>query len=265
MAYLSNTSLLAVIRQLMLLLPVFILAACVTTERGGVGTKADEQKALEYSVQLARSYIRSGNWDAAKRHLKIALENDDSSAEVYEALALVFQNTGEFELAEENYKKSIRLDSKLSRVRNNYAAFLYQQKRYKKAADELELVVADTLYVNRTSAYVNLGRAYLQLEQLEKSEAAFRRAFLMDRRNFALMYQLADVYYQMGDYPQSQQFYDGYRSQVKQQPAAALWLGIRLAAKFDNRDALSSFALALKNIYPSSKQYLMYKEVYGDD
>lgn len=243
---------------------VLLLAACVTTERGGLA-KADDKKTLEYSLQLAMTYIRSGNWDAAKRHLRTALEIDDANAEVNEAMALVFQNTGEIELAEKHYKKAIKLDPKFSRVRNNYGAFLYQQRRYKDAAKQLELVVADTLYSKRSSAYVNMGRAYLQLQELGKAKDAFHRAYLMDRNNVALRFQLADVYFQMEDYPKSQQFYDAYRSQVKQQPAQALWLGIRLAEKFDNDNALSSFSLALKNLYPTSKEYLEYKKAFSNE
>ncbi len=250
---------------LLITLLAAVVSACVTTERGGVGTKADEQKALEYSVSLARNYIRSGNWEAAKRHLRTAIEIDDSSAEVYEAMALVFQNTGEFEFAEENYKKSIKLDSKFSRVRNNYAAFLYQQRRYEEAAEQLEIVVADTLYDKRSGAYINLGRAYMQLEKLPEAEQAFYRAHLMQRRNVPLLYQLADVYFRLEQFPKSQQYYDAYRSQVKQQPAQALWLGIRLADKFGDNDSMSSYSLALKNLYPRSKEYLEYREMFIND
>ncbi|MEE8057323.1 MAG: type IV pilus biogenesis/stability protein PilW [Pseudomonadales bacterium] len=241
------------------------LSACVTTQQGGLAARADEKKTLEYSVQLARSYISKGHWAAAKRHLKNALKIDKSSPEVYETLALVFQNTGETELAEENFKRSIKLASDYSRVRNNYAVFLYQQRRYKEAAKQLEVVVSDILYDKRGMAFVNLGRSYLQLEELNKAEAAFSRAYGMDRHNAQLMYQLADVYFQLKEYPKAYRLYRAYRSQVKQQPAQALWLGIRLADKFDNQDEFSSFVLALKNLYPASKEYLEYKSVFGHD
>jgi type IV pilus assembly protein PilF len=249
--------------KLGLIMVLSMITACVTTETGSVGSKADDKKALDYSVKLARGYIRSRNWDAAKRHLKNALEIDDSSPEVYEAMALVFQNTGEIELAEKNYKQAIKLQSNFSRVRNNYAAFLYQQRRYEEAADQLEVVVEDTLYDKRPAAYINLGRAYVQLKKLKKAEVALHRAYLMDRKNVVLMYELASLYLQLEDYPQSQQFYEGYRSQVKQQPPQALWLGIQLANKFGNQDALSSYALVLKNLYPNSKEYLEYKSAFG--
>ena len=246
------------------LLSALLISGCVTTERGGLA-KADDEKTLEYSLQLAMNYIRNNNWDAAKRHLRTALEIDDASAEVNEAMALVSQNTGEIELAEKHYRRAVKLDPKFSRIRNNYAAFLYQQKRYSDATKQLERVVQDTLYDKRSSAYVNLGRSYLQLNNIEGAEAAFYRAYRMDRNNIPLQYQLAEVYFQMENYPKAQGFYDSYRSQVKQQPAQALWLGIQLADKFDNDNALSSFSLALKNLYPTSKEYLEYKKVYGND
>lgn len=247
------------------ILCALILSGCVTTETGGIGSKKDPDKSLEYSLQLARGYINDRNWDAAKRHLKHAMEIDDESAEIFEALALVFQNTGEIELAEENYKKSIRLDPKASRVRNNYAAFLYFLKRYQEAAEQLEVVVTDTLYRRRSVALTNLGRCYRQLDKLDKAEEAFRRALLLERDSATLMFELAEVHYLQGDYPQAQKYYDGYRAKVKQQAPQALLLGIRLADKFGNQNARSSYLLALKNLYPTSQAYLDYKKEFGDD
>jgi type IV pilus assembly protein PilF len=239
------------------------MGGCVTTERGGVGSQVEKSQALKDTVQLAFSYIRAGNWPAAKRHLKTALALDDNNAQVYEAMALVFQNTGEIDLAEQNYQRSIKLDSTASRVRNNYAAFLGQQNRYAEAVVQLELVVADTLYNNRPAAFVSLGQSHLQLKQLESARESFRRAFLMNRNNVPVTFYLAEVNYKLNNYALSQQYYDSYRAAVKQQPARALWLGIRLADEFTNNDALSSYGMALKNLYPNSQEYLDYKKVYG--
>ena len=60
---------------------------CVTTETGGFEDKKDPQKAVEFSVQAARSYIQEGNWEAAKRHLKNALEIDDTMRRQVHGLA----------------------------------------------------------------------------------------------------------------------------------------------------------------------------------
>ncbi len=246
----------------LLLISAVLLSACVTTESGGFDDKKDTKKAREYSEELARSYIREGNWPAAKRHLKTALELDDSSAGIQEAMAMVYQNTGEIEEAAKYYRRAVELDGESSRIRLNYASFLYQQQQYRLAADQLERVTEDMLYAKRKLAFVNLARCYLQLNEYEQAEAAFKRAYLMDRRSAGIKLDLALVYYQLANFPESQKFYDAFRTQVKQQPPQALWLGVELADQFGDRNALSSYGLVLKNLYPKSQQYLQYKSKY---
>ncbi|MEX1666399.1 type IV pilus biogenesis/stability protein PilW [Zhongshania arctica] len=244
---------------LVMLLSALVLSACVTTQSGGFASKTDDKKAFETSLQLARSYIAQGNWDQAKRHLQYVEAADKNNPETLEALALVFQNTGELELAEQYYLRSISLAPKASRVRNNYAAFLYARGRYAEAASQLEVVVQELLYERRVEAFVNLGRCYIQLNQLTKAEDAFKRAFLMQGDDAAVLMSLAEVYFRMDRFVDSQRFYDAYLSKKPAQNAAALWLGIRLADKFDDKNAHASFALALKNLYPKSEEYLLYK------
>ena len=160
---------------LLLLGAMLLSTGCVTTKSGAF-TKADEQKALEASLQLARSYIGDRNWDAAKRHLKNALEIDENNGEVHEALALVFQSSGEVELAEHHYERAMRLSGNQSRIRMNYAAFLYNQQRYDEAERLLEQVVEDVLYEHRASAFISLGRVRMRLEEYDEAQQAFRAA-----------------------------------------------------------------------------------------
>lgn len=252
------------------LLVLFILVAgsglsgCVTTEQGGFGGKKDSERALEFSLQAARSYIAQQNWEAAKRHLRTALSMDERNAEVHEAMALVFQNTGEFELANEHFQRAVALDGAASRIRNNYAAFLYQRDEYAAAEKQLERVVTDVLYDKRGAAFVNLGMARMQQQKYEGAKEAFERAWMMDKQSLVTMFELAEVYYHLGDYAKSQRFYTAWRDRIGRQSPAGLWLGIRLADQFDDHNAQASYALALKNMYPRSEEYLEYVSVYGN-
>ncbi len=245
-------------------LSAIVLVACVTTESGGVGDKKDPQKALEYSVQAARNYIQQRNWEAAKRHLTNALKIDDNDANVHEALAQVFWNTGEFDQADIHFRRAVALNGKDSRIRNNFAAFLFQQKRYAEAEAQLEKVAEDLLYPRRADAFANLGRVRIQLKKYDGARDVLERARLMDANNPIVLFELAEAYYQLGDFAASQRYYEHFRKQVKSQSAASLWLGIRLADKFGDRDSQASYALALKNLYPQSEEYLAYKSAYGD-
>ena len=245
-------------------LAVLSLAGCVTTESGGFQDKKDPQKTLSYSIQAARNYIQQGNWEAAKRHLKTALEIDDRNADVHETMAQVFWNTGEFEQAELHFRRAISLDGKSSRVRNNYAAFLYQQKRYADAEVQLEKVADDLLYEKRSEAFVGLGRVRLKLKKYREAKDVLERARLMERNSMLAVFELAEAYYQLGEYSKSQELYDAYRQQLNAQTPGSLWLGIRLADKFGDHNAQASYALALKNLYPRSEEYLEYMSVYGN-
>ncbi len=178
---------------------------------------------------------------------------------------MVYQNTGEYEQAAVNYRKAISLEPDSSRIRLNYASFLYQQGDYAKAAKELEIVTDDTLYPKRELAFANLGRCYLRMEDMESAEKAFMRAYLMDRRSPGIKLELASTYFQLANYSEAQKFYDAFRDQVSTQSPQALWLGIQLAAQYNDRNALASYGLALKNLYPKSNEYLQYKSQYQND
>lgn len=241
------------------------LFGCVTTETGGFGDKKDPKKAVELSVQAARNYIRDGNWEAAKRHLKNALEIDPSNAEANESLAQVFWQTGEIEEADVHYRRAIAEDGKNTRIRNNYAAYLYTQKRYQDAAAQLEVVCEDLLYDKRPAAFANLGMARMKLKDYPRAKQAFERAQLMERNNPTTVFQLAEVNYRLGDFAKSQELFDIFRKDAKRQTPSSLWLGIRLADKRGDNNARASYALALKNLYPRSEEYLEYVSVYGND
>ncbi|MGK0440469.1 MAG: type IV pilus assembly protein PilF [Pseudohongiellaceae bacterium] len=240
-----------------------VLTGCVTTETGVFTKKTNETKALGHTVQLAKRYMSERKWEQAKRHLKIALEMDDESAAVHEAMALVFQNTGELDRAEIHYKKSLNLDPSLSRVRLNYGAYLYNSKHFNEAVKELNIVVQDSLYERRYVAYINLGRSYYALLRYAEAEKSLNTAYLMRSRHHpALFMKMAEVYYNLGQYPKSQEFFDRYNTQVKSKSAVALLLGARLAKQFDDKNAISSYGLALKNLFPRTQQYLDYQQEF---
>ena len=236
-----------------------VLNACISTTDTVFTEKADPEKALERRVELARKYIGEGNWENAKRNLRLAYEIDPNSAEVHEAFALVYQSTGEFELAEQSYKTALKLDKNFSRARNNYAAFLYSQGRFEEAEKQLVLVTQDTLYKGRTRALINLGLCRVQLLDSQGAEEAFRRALTMDRANSIALLELGQLRYDAGDFETAQRYYDTYRTVMRRQSARGLWLGIRLARESGDRDAEGSYTLALSNLYPNSPEYQAFK------
>ncbi|MFT7289024.1 MAG: type IV pilus assembly protein PilF, partial [Halieaceae bacterium] len=241
-----------------------VLSACVTETESVFTEKASPEKVTAQRVELARQYIGQGNWEDAKRNLKVAAALDDRNAEVFEAFALVYQSTGEFELAEISFKRAISLDQDFSRARNNYAAFLYSRERYDEAEEQLEFVVQDLLYNSRAQAFVNLGLSRLQLFKPREAEEVFLRALGMQRGNTIALLEIAQLRLEAGDSANAKLYYDEYRKVVRQQSARALWLGVRLARETGDTDAESSYAMALRSRYPVSNEYEAYKRTLGE-
>ena len=234
------------------------LSACVTSTESVFTEEPSAEKTLERRVSLARQYIGEKNWKDAKRNLQLAVDIDPKNAEVQEAFALVYQSTGEYELAEESYKSAIALQSNFSRARNNYAAFLFSMERYEAAEVQLSYVVKDTLYKERPNAFINLGLVRLKLFDTEGAEEAFVRSLSMDRTNTFAMLEVANIRFDAGDIPSANRYYTSYRKYAGRQSPRALWLGIRIAQAEGDLNAEGSYVLALTNLYPNSVEYQAY-------
>ncbi len=236
------------------------LTACVTTESGIFSVNKSEEKALESRVQIALRYLSDEkDTDMAIKHLKMALEIDSKSPRVHEVLGIAFQQAGELELAEQHFQKALKYDPNYSRGRNNYAAFLYAQGQYADAKKQLERVVKDVYYENRAAAFSNLGLNYLKLGDIEQAKQAFVRGLSMDTSQTLPKLELADICYQQGDYASAQSYFDLYKSGVSQASPRSLLLGIQIATQFEDKDAIASYSMVLKNLYPKSKEFLELK------
>jgi type IV pilus assembly protein PilF len=241
------------IRLLAPLVLALLAQGCVTTTNSTF--KADEQAEVASRVKAATDYLNQGNPEKAIVHLKRALELDPDSAPVHDTLAQVFWKSGEYELAEEHFRKAIGSDPQFSRARNNYAAFLYERGDTRGAIRELEHVVADTLYESRGAAFANLGRAYQKVGETAKAEEALSRAVKMDRRQWPAMLELAAINYERGDHEPAARYYEQFRRLAPRQTPRSLVLGIRLARLAGDRDAEASYSLQLKSMYPDSAEY----------
>jgi type IV pilus assembly protein PilF len=239
---------------------ICVLAGCVTEISGGTQRTSDPDATLDKRVALARQYIGVGDWENAKRNLELAQEIDADNAEVAEAFALVYQSTGEFEMAEQQFRAALKADPKLSRARNNYAAFLYSRGRYVEAEREFQRVTEDTLYSGRPMAFVNLGLCRIQLEDKPGAESAFNRALAMDRRNPVALLEMGFLLLEAGDTGEANRYHGAYRTVSPQRSPRGLLLGLLIAEAMGDQDALGSYELALRNLYPDSSEYNTWRE-----
>ena len=175
-------------------------------------------------------------------------------------VALVYQSTGEFEMAENQFRAAIKAEPTLPRARNTCGAFLYSEGRFIEAEREFYRVTEDTLCSGRPMAFVNLGLCRLQLEDSPGAKASLTRALSIDRRNPVALLEMGFLRVEAGDTNEAARYHGTYRTVSPQQSPRGLLLGLEIADQTGDRDALSSYELALRNLYPDSAEYRVWME-----
>ena len=171
-------------RGLAVLLLSGALSCCVTTTTGGFMVDASEEQAATDYIQLALAYFDNRDMPAARRHVNNALDIDNRISDAYMVLAMISQHEGDLDLADSNYQRAISLDKDNSSARNNYAAMLFSQERFRESYEQLERVANDTSYEGRSLVFEGLGRSALRLGRQEEAKAAFQRALQLNENLF---------------------------------------------------------------------------------
>ncbi len=230
-----------------------LLTGCITTSSGGMPDPASEQSRVKARLDLARGYINARSWGDAKRALLKALEIDSRSVESHVLLALVYEAEGEVGVAEDYYKKALRIDRANAQALNNYGTFLARRARPEEAIEKLQQVVQNTDYHARPQAYENLGLAELAMGNREAAEAAFERALSLNPMLPVSALELSALAYDDGRLPRALSYYEDYKRLARQNPRS-LCLGMKLGVATGDADQVASYGLALKNLYSDSEE-----------
>ncbi|MEG4315424.1 type IV pilus biogenesis/stability protein PilW [Pseudomonas sp. FIP_A4] len=240
-----------------LLLLLAGLTGCVSTGTvDPLKTEEGRQQARDAYIQLGIGYVQQGTASRAKTPLRKALELDPRSADAHAALALVFQTEMENELVDKHYREALA-NRRDARILNNYGSFLFEQKRYPEALERFTQASEDNLYPERARVFQNMGMTALKLNQPEQAEKYFTRALRLDSRQPGALLELALMAYDAKQYVPAKAYYDSY-SQLAEQNARSLLLGIHLADIHGDRDRAASLALQLKRLYPGTTEYQQY-------
>ncbi|MCC2638110.1 MAG: type pilus biosis/stability protein PilW [Moraxellaceae bacterium] len=246
---------------------VLLLSGCgsIVVEDGS--RKTDPQAAARDRVALAAEYIRKGEDDKALGYLQLALKSDPDSAEAHNLMGVVLERDGSIAAADREFRKAIRLREDYSQAHNNYGSFLFRQQRYKDAMKQFEIAADDISYNRRGQAFESYGRSAWMLGDKEKAEQAFSRGLNFDANLPMATLYMGEIQLEQKNYEAARNLYKRYLQLTSDMPQSAqsLWLGIRLERRFGDKDALASYELALKRLYPESPEYKQYQMTLRTD
>ena len=230
-----------------------------TTASGAKKRTVDVDEAVKARVAAGVGYLEAGDFDRAHHHLNRALELNDESSKVHSALALLYRFEGDAKKEEAHYKTALELDSENSQAHHNYGTFLCGQGRFKDAEYHFKQAAKDYRYIRRGHSYENMGRCYLKQGAVDKAKSALENAYRLDPKSPWTLLELGVISYEQGNNDRAYELFKEYEKIAKHN-SKSLWLGIRLERIFGNLDALASYELALRKLYPGSTEFANYKE-----
>lgn len=240
---------------------VLLMASCTTTTtiNGVKEEPVADSKILENRIQLALGYMSKGDHEGARQNLNKAMAVNSRSPELHDVWALLYQKEGEFGEAEAHYKKALSYDPLFTRGRSNYGLFLLRQGRYEEAYQQFSKGAEDLGYPRRAEMFYKVGIAALQLGKLAEAENAFTRAAVLNPQLSGAYLELAELAYNREDYPRAKQLLTEYNNIKKGPSPKELWLGVRLERSLGDKDAEASQGLALRNLFPDSRENQEYQ------
>lgn len=240
------------------------LAGCVT--EGVTKRKVDKEKVLESHIKLGMAYLGQNQRDSALRAFIRALEIDKNSPEANQGMAMVHHLNGEFEQAEDRFQRALRSrsDKSKSDIQYAYGRFLLEKKRYAEALELFESASKDLTYNQRVNALYSVGACADKLGDEQRAIAAFKHALNLNANFAPAALELADKMFARGEFPEAKRYLDLF-TKGSRQNARSLWLGIRIERTFGNKDKEASYALALRNLHPYSREFLEYKKLLDSE
>ena len=244
---------------------LFLLSACVTETTNRVfNVEESEEGALEDYLLLSIGYLEQGDLVNTKRHLANVANIDSNNSEMFGVWGLVYAREGEAELAEQNFSRSLRLNSGNSQIRNNFAAFLFAEGRIEDAYDQLARVVQDTGYEQRPKAFENMGIAALRLNRVEDADRAFSRALQLNPNQLRSALELVVINMERGDVLQSRAYWRNYLTLIQfynvGHNARSLLIGARLEMAMQNEANALEYGDLLEANFPDSREYELFQQ-----
>ncbi|MEH6651155.1 MAG: type IV pilus biogenesis/stability protein PilW [Motiliproteus sp.] len=249
--------------KLALTLAVLLQVGCSVQDSSTYKQKTSPERVDAWN-NVAREYIRQGQFENAKRPLKQALEIDQGASSSLVLMAYVFQSQGENETAEEYYKKALSGASNDSTIHNNYGIFLLLAERYPEACKHLAVAADDPLYDQRIQAMENLASCYSNAGHGGKAEKSYLQVLRLNPNSANAIVEMSAIEYKREEYGKSFQYFEQYSDLVRLKQAdytaKSLYLGVLLSRENNDPGRSATFALLLKNMYPNSLEYQRYKE-----
>lgn len=236
-----------------------LVCACAQTSKQELRPGVQTNDVALSNLNLGVEYLRRGEYEKALEKLERAKEADPRYPLIYNTYGVLYERLGDFERAENSFEKALQLDRNDSATLNNYGRFLCRRQRPEEAEETFRRAAENPLYETPEIPITNAGTCVLNNGRAEDAEKYFRRALELNPRIPAALLQMSNLSFQRGKVLPARGYLQRYLEVAKHTPQS-LWLGIQIERELGDKDAISSYALLLRNNFPDSDEARLLRE-----
>ncbi|HEX7237263.1 MAG TPA: type IV pilus biogenesis/stability protein PilW [Gammaproteobacteria bacterium] len=240
-------------RTTCLLVTLAAVAACASSG-GSVSDPASGNDAAVANMNLGAGYLRQGNTTLAIERLQRALAQNPNLVQAHTTLGLAYNQIGNFDEAEQHFKRATQINSADGAAANAYAAFLCEHgNRWADAATYFRRAANDPKYGTPEVALTNAGLCARDAGDLAAAEENFRAALMRNPRYADALLNMLELTYQRGDHLQARAFIQRYLA-VRPATAPVLLTCVNVERALNNAAAADRCAAQLRSGFPGSPE-----------
>ncbi len=231
---------------------ILLLSACATTAKKNAKTL----DAANAHVELAFSYIESGDLPAANEQLQKSEKIAKNNAQLDHGYAIYYQRLGEYARADRYFAEALKKVPDDPSINNNYGVLLTAIEKYDDAYLKFQAAYSNRDYPFRYSAYENYGDVARLLGDYDKALEAYQQALSLKANWFILHLKIAQSYYSSAKFLPAYESLEIYMRQLESlnlSPSREdLELGIALASAIKDYETVDSYQELLQQQTPQT-------------
>ena len=235
---------------------LFALGLSGCASQSGQQAATRTQASAKVHTELAGIYYERTQLGVALEELGKALQAEPNYAPAYNVRGLVNMALHEDRQAEEDFKRSLQLDSGNSDTHNNYGWFLCQRGKERDSIKHFMEALKNPLYATPEKSYVNAGECSKKGGNAKDAEEFLQKALIRRPNMPEALLGLADMSFTNGDYAGAKSYFMRFvqGSEPSSLTAENLWLAVRIERKLGDRNSEESYALQLRKRFPDSRE-----------
>ena len=242
-------------KLMVILFPALLLLwACEPTGMGNLKSgRTTTDNAVTANINVGVEYMRRKEFEKALEKLERARDLDPGYYQSYSMLGVLYQRLGENQQAEENFKKALKLNGTDAPTLNNYGQFQCDTGHFNEAMQSFKRAAGNPLYETPEIPLTNAGLCAMRNKEEKGAEQNLRKALQRNPKFTQALLPMIQISYDDGNYLSARGYLQRYL-EVGQQTSRTLWLGIQIEKQLGDDNAVSSYALLLRNNFPDSRE-----------